>query len=76
MIGDHVTGNDTTLGLVDFAIFPHLDHPDLPDNKLENAKRWAAGMEIPCYAIDDQTAIVVENGKVDVVSEGNWMLLP
>ena len=76
MIGDHVTGNDTTLGLVDFAIFPHLDHPDLPDNKLENAKRWAAGMEIPCYAIDDETAIVVENGKVDVVSEGNWMLLP
>lgn len=73
---ENATWNDTTLGLVDFAIFPHLDHPDLPDNKLENAKRWASGMDIPCYAIDDETAIVVENGKVDVVSEGNWMLLP
>ena len=67
---------DTTLGLVDFAIFPHLDHPDLPDNKLVNAKRWAAGMEIPCYVIDDETAIKVVDGKVDVVSEGNWVLLP
>jgi len=33
-------------------------------------------MEIPCYAIDDETAIVVDNGRVDVISEGNWMLLP
>lgn len=76
MIGDHATWNDTTLGLVDFAIFPHLDHPDLPHNKLENAKQWAAGMEIPCYVIDDETAIVVVDGSVDVISEGNWMLLP
>lgn len=68
--------NDTTLGLVDFAIFPHLDHPDLPDNKLVNAKRWATVMEIPCYVIDDETAIKVVDGKVDVVSEGNWVLLP
>ena len=76
MIGDHATGNDATLGLVDFAIFPHLDHPDLPDNKLDNAKRWASSMEIPCYVIDDETAIVVVDGRVDVISEGNWMLLP
>ncbi len=64
--------NDTTLGLVDFAIFPHLDHPDLPDNRLVNAERWAAGMGIPCYVIDDETAIKVVDGKVDVVSEGTW----
>lgn len=75
-LGDDAPRNDTTLGLVGFAIFPHLDHPDLPDNKFDNAKRWAAGMEIPCYVIDDETAIMVANGKVGVVSEGNWVLLP
>ena len=75
-LGADAPQNDTTLGLVDFAIFPHLDHPDLPDNKLINAKRWAAGMGITCYAIDDETAIKVVDGKVDVVSEGNWVLLP
>ena len=66
------SGGDATLGLVDFAIFPHLDHPDLPDNSMADAERWAAGMPAPAYAIDDQTAIKVVDGTVDVVSEGHW----
>jgi dipeptidase E len=66
------SGGDDTLGLVDFAIFPHLDHPDLPENTLADAARWAAGMAVPAYAIDDQTAIKVVDGTVDVVSEGQW----
>jgi dipeptidase E len=76
LLGESAPRNDTTLGLVDFGIFPHLDHPDLPNNKLENAKRWAAAMEIPCYLIDDETAISVVDGKVDVVSEGSWIQIP
>jgi dipeptidase E len=66
------TGGDRTLGMVDFSIFPHLDHPDLPDNTLANAEKWAAGMPVPAYAIDDQTAIKVIDGVVEVVSEGHW----
>ena len=65
---------DETLGMVDFAIFPHLDHPDLPDNAMADAERWAAGMPVPAYAIDDQTAITVVEGAVEVVSEGHWRL--
>ena len=66
------TGDDRTLGLVDFALFPHLDHPDLPDNSLANAEKWAAGVGVPAYAIDDQTALKVTDGTVEVVSEGHW----
>jgi dipeptidase E len=66
------TGGDETLGMVDFAIFPHLYHPDLPDNSMADAERWAAGMPVPAYAIDDQTAIKVVGGTVEVVSEGHW----
>jgi dipeptidase E len=65
---------DATLGLVDFAIFPHLDHPDLPHNAMANAERWAAGMTVPAYAIDDQTAIKVTDDGVEVISEGHWRL--
>jgi dipeptidase E len=65
-------GGDETLGMVDFAIFPHLDNPDLPENTMAHAERWAAGMTEPAYAIDDQTAIKVVDGAVDVVSEGRW----
>jgi dipeptidase E len=67
-----VTGDDRALGFVDFSIFPHLDHPDLPENTLANAERWAAGIAGPAYAVDDETAIKVVDGIVEVVSEGSW----
>jgi dipeptidase E len=67
-------GSDRTLGLVDFSIFPHLDNEDLPDNCMANAEKWAAGMPQPAYLIDDQTAIKVTDGAVEVVSEGHWKL--
>jgi dipeptidase E len=63
---------DRTLGVVDFSIFPHLENPDLPDNTMEAAERWAADVGGPAYAIDDETAISVVDGAVDVVSEGTW----
>lgn len=66
------TGGDETLGLVDFSIFPHLDHEMLPYNTMAHAERWAAGMNVPSYAIDDETAIQVVDGEVKVISEGNW----
>jgi dipeptidase E len=65
---------DRTLGLVDFSIFPHLDNPDLPHNTMAAAERWAEEIAGPAYAIDDETAISVVDGTVDVVSEGNWRL--
>jgi dipeptidase E len=65
---------DRTLGLVDFSIFPHLDNPDLPHNTMAAAERWAEEIAGPAYAIDDETAISVVDGAVDVVSEGNWRL--
>ncbi len=68
------TGGDETLGLVDFSIFPHLDNEDLPENTMAGAERWAAGMPVSAYAIDDQTAIKVTDGTVEVVSEGHWKL--
>ena len=67
-------GGDEALGLVDFSIFPHLDHPDLPQNTMADAERWAASLPNPAYAIDDDTAIRVVDGAVDVVSEGHWRL--
>jgi len=66
------TDGDKTLGLVDFSIFPHLDNPALPENTMAHAERWAAGMRVPIYAIDDETAIKVVDGTVEVISEGHW----
>jgi dipeptidase E len=71
-----ITGDDIALGVVDFSIFPHLDHPDLPENTMATAEKWAARLECPAYAIDDQTAIKVADGTVEVVSEGRWKFFP
>ncbi|HZT96820.1 MAG TPA: Type 1 glutamine amidotransferase-like domain-containing protein [Chloroflexota bacterium] len=68
------SGDDRTLAMVDFSIFPHLDNEDLRNNSLANAERWAARIGGPAYAIDDQTAIRVTEGAVEVVSEGHWRL--
>ncbi|WP_250038062.1 Type 1 glutamine amidotransferase-like domain-containing protein [Paractinoplanes maris] len=65
-------GGDDALGLVDFSIFPHLDIPESPDNSMAGAEKWAARIGGPAYAIDQQTAIKVVDGAVEVVSEGRW----
>jgi dipeptidase E len=65
---------DKSLGLVDFAIHPHLDHEWFPDNSLANLEKLAATIPVPSYAIDDQTAIKVTNNTIEVISEGNWKL--
>ena len=66
--------SDKTLGLVDFAMFPHLDNPDLPWNTLATAEKWAAKLTVPGYVVDDDTAIKVIDGAVEVISEGHWKL--
>jgi len=66
--------SDKTLGLVDFAMFPHLDNPDLPKNTLAVAEKWAAKLTVPGYVVDDDTAIKVLDGAVEVISEGHWTL--
>ena len=67
-------GRDEALGLVDFSLFPHVDHEMLPGNTMSHAKIWASKIPSTGYAIDDQTAIKVVNGHIEVVSEGNWRL--
>jgi dipeptidase E len=71
-----LTGSDEALGLVDFSVFPHLDREDgLPPTPMEEIEAWAAGLSVPAYVIDDQTAITVVDGAVEVVSEGRWLML-
>lgn len=60
------------LGLVDVALIPHLDHDNHPDASMANAARWASRSPLPTYAIDNDSAIRVVRGAVDVVSAGGW----
>ncbi|MEO7349118.1 MAG: Type 1 glutamine amidotransferase-like domain-containing protein [Terrimesophilobacter sp.] len=72
---DMAVGAERALGLVEFTLFPHLDRPDMPDTTLVNIEKWASGIPVPTYAIDDDTAIKVDGDSVEVISEGSWKLL-
>ena len=66
--------DDRTLGLVDFSIFPHLDL--FPGNSMEHAEKWAADIAGPAYVLDEESAVMVVDGAVEVVSEGRWRRFP
>lgn len=70
------SGDDNTLGIVDFSIFPHLAQEGMPGNSMAEAEEWVADISGPAYAMDDQTAIKVADGAVEVVSEGHWKYFP
>jgi len=61
-------------GLVGFALIPHFNNENHPDASELNAEIWAAKIPAAVYAIDDQTAIKVVDGVVEVISEGDWKL--
>ena len=61
---------DAALGLVDFSIYPHVGA--FPGNTFEEAATWAAGLGNPAYALDEQSAVLVDGDRVEVVSEGEW----
>jgi dipeptidase E len=66
------SGDESTLGLVDFSMCPHLAADGMPGNSMAEAEQWAAGIPNAAYAMDDQTAITVVDGDVSFVSEGSW----
>lgn len=70
------SGDLRTLGLVDFSICPHMAVEEGAwGNTMADAEGWVAEIDGPAYAVDDQTAFVVVDGRVEVVSEGFWKQL-
>jgi len=40
------SGDDTTLGIVDFSICPHLAQDGMPGNSMAEAEQWVAGIAV------------------------------
>ena len=62
------------MGWVDFALIPHYCAAEYPNASEANAKVWASKIPLRTYAIDDDTAIKVTDGDVEIISEGQWKL--
>jgi dipeptidase E len=59
----------TGFNWVDFEIEPHCDK-----DRFSEVKTYASTKNHSVYAIDDQTAIKVVDGEVEIVSEGSWQV--
>lgn len=60
------------LKLVDFMIVPHLNNPAFPEVNLKNVSKIAAEIKTKIYLLDDESAVVINEDEVNVISEGNW----
>src|SRR5688572_13485936 len=61
-----------TLKLVDFVIRPHFDTPGYAKISDDFLQKLAPQLPVPLYALDDESAIIVTDGNVNVVTEGTW----
>lgn len=65
--------DDEGLGFVDFHIRPHLNSKHFPKLRVKYLREIAENIPETVYAIDDQSAVVVDGKNIEVISEGKWV---
>lgn len=70
LYGDEVKNPAKGLGLVDFQIRPHLNSPSFPKVRDKNLKELSKKLDGDLYALDDNSAVLYDNGKIETISEG------
>lgn len=60
------------LGMVDLQFIPHLNSPFFDKIRKDNLEKAAKDLKEPVYALDDNSAMVVNGDQIEVVSEGEW----
>lgn len=63
------------LNYVDFYFLPHLNSEHFKNIRKGFIEKTTEGMSDTIYAMDDQSALKVIDGKIDVVSEGEWFVI-
>lgn len=66
---------EKALGFVDFYIRPHYNSPDFPQANREYLEDMAKDFTDTIYALDDNSVVKVVNGKVEVITEGEYIIL-
>lgn len=67
--------SDEALSFVDFYLRPHFNSPDKPHASREAVEALAAKVGRRLYALDDDSALKVVDGKVEVITEGQYLVL-
>jgi len=67
-------GKEENVGLeiVNFSIVPHVNSKYFPERTFKNVEKESRKVLYPVYAIDDNSAVLVTDKKISVVSTGKW----
>ena len=68
------TENMKGLGLVDFYFFPHLNSEFFVNLRKEKIETLSKRIKGKIYAADDESAVMVVDGKVEIVGEGECLM--
>lgn len=60
------------LNFLNAYVLPHLHSKWFPNVTKENIEKIATNLTCPVYAIDDNSALKVIDGELEVISEGEW----
>ena len=63
--------DESGLGYVDFYIRPHFGSPGKKENSTEFLEEMVKKIS-PIYALDDQSAIKIDAGNMEVITEGKY----
>ncbi len=63
------------LNFVDFCFLPHLNSGYFEKLREPGIREAVKEMGQKVYALDDESALKVVDGKVEVVSEGKWFMV-
>ena len=61
------------LKYVDFYFLPHLNSEYFENLRKKNIENAIVGMTAKIYAMDDAGALKIVNGKVEIISEGEYL---
>ncbi len=63
------------LNFVDFYFLPHLNSEWFEKMRKENIEKAAQEINRTIYALDDNSALKIIDGKIEVVSQGKWFAI-
>jgi dipeptidase E len=63
------------LNFVDFYFLPHLNSEWFRKMRRENIKKVGKEINRTIYALDDNSALKIIDDKIEVISEGEWLVI-
>lgn len=66
--------NLASLNFVDFYFLPHLNSEYFPKLRKKNIEEAITGISEKVYALDDNSALKVVDGQVEIISEGKYFV--